>query len=146
MTLNEFKTIWYMEYAHRTWGRLIGAGFAIPAIYFWSRGYFKSAFKPRILVYGTLIGLQGLMGWYMVKSGLEDRFHDPNDVPRVSQYRLAAHLSLAFILYTAFLWSAFEHLLPAEKLAKAATASALRFRRFAHFTKGMVFLTAFSGI
>lgn len=143
MTLSEFKAIWYMEYAHRTWGRLIGAGFAIPAIYFWSRGYFKQALKPRILAYAVLIGLQGLMGWYMVKSGLEDRFHQPNDVPRVSQYRLATHLSLAFILYTAFLWSALDHLLPADKLT--ATATALRFRRFAHITKGMVFLTAFSG-
>lgn len=145
MTLSEFKAIWYMEYAHRTWGRLIGATFALPALYFWSRGYFNSALRSRVLVYGALIGIQGLMGWYMVKSGLEDRFHQPDDVPRVSQYRLAAHLSLAFILYTAFLWTALEYLMPAEKLTKLAKPTALQFRRFAHATKGMVFLTAFSG-
>lgn len=145
MTLSEFKAIWYMEYAHRTWGRLIGAGFAIPAIYFWSRGYLKAGMKPRVLVYGTLIGVQGLMGWYMVKSGLENRFHEPADIPRVSQYRLATHLSLAFLLYTAFLWSALDHLIPAQKLRQVATSSALRFRRLAHSTKAMVFLTAISG-
>lgn len=145
MTLSEFKTIWFMEYAHRTWGRLIGAFFALPAAYFWYRGYFDKAMKPKVLVYGALIGIQGLMGWYMVKSGLEDRFHEPDDVPRVSQYRLASHLTFAFVLYTAFLWSALDHLMPADKLKAIATKSALRFRTFAHATKGMIFLTALSG-
>lgn len=144
MTLKEFKFIFFMEYAHRMWGRFIGAAFAIPAIYFWSRGYFARPMKRRVLVYGTLISLQGLMGWYMVKSGLEDRFNNPNDVPRVSQYRLASHLSLAFFLYAALLWSSLHHLLPAEKL-KTLTKPTAAFRRLAHATKGMVFLTAVSG-
>lgn len=151
MTLTEFKMIWFMEYAHRTWGRLIGAFFALPAAYFWLGGYLKPGMKPRVLIFGTLIGLQGLMGWYMVKSGLEDRFNNPEDVPRVSQYRLAAHLSLAFLLYTGFLWSAFDHVLPAETLTvhgnyrAIASKAALRFRGLAHATKGMIFLTALSG-
>lgn len=145
MTLSEFKTIWYMEYAHRTWGRLIGAFYALPAAYFWYRGYLTRAMRPRILVYGALIGVQGLMGWYMVKSGLEDRFHQPEDVPRVSQYRLASHLTFAFILYAAFLWSALDHLLPAQTLKSAASKAALRFRKLTHVTKGLVFLTAISG-
>lgn len=88
------------------------------------------------------------MGWYMVKSGLEDRFHGESDVPRVSQYRLAAHLSLAFVLYTLFLWSSFDHLLPAGTIASASKTviqSAKKFRMFAHTCKGMVFLTALSG-
>ena len=85
------------------------------------------------------------MGWYMVRSGLEDRFHGQSDVPRVSQYRLAAHLSLAFILYTLLLWSALDHLLPAQKLAGAVTSSARKFRWLTHTCKGMVFLTAVSG-
>lgn len=144
MTLEEFKFIFWMEYGHRMWGRCIGAFFALPAAYFWSRGYFNRAMKIRVGIFGTLIGMQGLMGWYMVKSGLEDRFHGENDVPRVSQYRLAAHLSFAFVLYTLFLWSAFDHLLPAQKLQQI-TSSALRFRKLAHVTKGMVFLTALSG-
>ena len=84
------------------------------------------------------------MGWYMVKSGLEDRFPTQNDVVRVSQYRLASHLTLAFLLYTGFLWSALDHLIPAQKLAEV-TKSARRFRGLAHASKGLVFLTALSG-
>ncbi|XP_030756700.1 cytochrome c oxidase assembly protein COX15 homolog [Sitophilus oryzae] len=148
MTLSEFKFIWHMEYGHRQWGRLIGVVFLIPAVYFWARGRFTPALKKRVLAFGALIGLQGLMGWYMVKSGLEERFHGENDVPRVSQYRLASHLSLAFVLYTLLLWSAFNELLPAETL-KVSTDAVLKatrkFRMFAHTTKGMVFLTAVSG-
>ncbi|XP_030746380.1 cytochrome c oxidase assembly protein COX15 homolog [Sitophilus oryzae] len=148
MTLSEFKFIWHMEYGHRQWGRLIGAVFLIPAVYFWARGRFTPALKKRVLAFGALIGLQGLMGWYMVKSGLEERFHGENDVPRVSQYRLASHLSLAFVLYTLLLWSAFNELLPAETLRVSTDAvlkATRKFRMFAHTTKGMVFLTAVSG-
>ncbi|XP_050293957.1 cytochrome c oxidase assembly protein COX15 homolog [Anthonomus grandis grandis] len=148
ITLSEFKFIWHMEYGHRQWGRLIGAVFLLPAAYFWAKGRLTPAMKKRILAFGTLIGAQGLMGWYMVKSGLEDRFHEQSDVPRVSQYRLASHLGLAFLLYTLFLWSALDHLLPAEKIRidSATVLKATRkFRMYAHMTKGMVFLTAISG-
>lgn len=144
MTLEEFKFIFWMEYGHRMWGRTIGAFFALPAAYFWYKGYFQKGMKMRVGIFGALIGMQGLMGWYMVKSGLEDRFNGENDVPRVSQYRLAAHLSMAFILYTLFLWSALDHLLPAQKLEQI-TSLALRFKKLAHVSKGMVFLTALSG-
>lgn len=144
MTLKEFKFIWHMEYGHRMWGRAIGAFYAIPAAYFWFSGYFPRAMKFRVLAFGALIGAQGLMGWYMVKSGLEDRFHEANDVPRVSQYRLAAHLSFAFVLYTLFLWSSLGILLPAQRMA-TVTKQMARFRMLAHTTKGMVFLTALSG-
>ncbi|XP_046385485.1 cytochrome c oxidase assembly protein COX15 homolog [Ischnura elegans] len=143
ITLEDFKWIWWMEYFHRTWGRTIGAAFYIPAAIFWAKGWLNKGMKIRVAVFGTLLACQGLMGWYMVKSGLEDRFHKESDVPRVSQYRLAAHLSLAFVLYTLFLWSALDHLLPAK--AVAATVSNRRFRMFAHACKGMVFLTAISG-
>lgn len=82
------------------------------------------------------------MGWYMVKSGLEDRFQGEMDVPRVSQYRLAAHLSMAFILYSLFITTALEQLLPAQAgVAKVARG----FKALAHTTKGFVFLTAVSG-
>lgn len=145
MTVSEFKFIFFMEYAHRMWGRCIGAAFAIPAVYFWSRGYFSRTLKTRVLIFGTLIGMQGLMGWYMVKSGLENRFHRPEDVPRVSQYRLAAHLTLAFILYSGFLWSALDNISPAQTLTSAVTKSTMNFRRLAFATKGMVFLTALTG-
>jgi Uncharacterized protein required for cytochrome oxidase assembly len=81
----------------------------------------------------------------MVQSGLEDRFHGESDVPRVSQYRLAAHLSLAFLLYTLMLWSALDHLIPAQKLTSAVTSSARRFRWLTHSCKGMIFFTALTG-
>jgi heme a synthase len=145
MTLKEFKFIWQMEYGHRMWGRAIGAFYALPAAYFWTKGYFSRSMKARVLAFGALIGVQGLMGWYMVKSGLEDRFQGENDVPRVSQYRLATHLSFAFVLYSLFLWSALDNLMPAQTLKTQLTNATRRFRKFAHATKGMIFLTALSG-
>ncbi|XP_033340830.1 heme A synthase COX15 [Megalopta genalis] len=153
MTLEEFKRIWWMEYLHRMWGRLIGGVFIVPATYFWAKGMLSLAMKIRVAALGSLIGLQGLMGWYMVKSGLEDRFVDPSDVPRVSQYRLAAHLGMAFIIYTGFLYNALSYLSPAEKLDLSALNVNItdikqklkRFRMIVHSTKGLVFLTALSG-
>lgn len=128
------------------WGRAIGAFFALPAAYFWYRGYLNRSMKIRTIIFGALIGAQGLMGWYMVKSGLEnERFQGPNDVPRVSQYRLASHLTFAFVLYALFLWNAFDILLPAQKMVGAVTKASGRFRALAHTTKGMIFLTALSG-
>lgn len=144
ITLEEFKFIYMMEYMHRMWGRAIGAFFLIPATYFWKKGYFCAKTKKMVLVLGTLIGLQGLMGWYMVKSGLENRFDSPNDVPRVSQYRLASHLAAAFVLYSLFLSNAMSKLIPADKMVSIGKR-ALNIKRLSHLTKGMVFLTAISG-
>lgn len=85
------------------------------------------------------------MGWYMVKSGLEDRFQGPADVPRVSQYRLAAHLSLAFVLYAGLLGGALRVLRPfppgtLSKLRALGGVTAL-----AHSVKALAFVTAVSG-
>jgi cytochrome c oxidase assembly protein subunit 15 len=99
--------------------------------------------KKRVVVLGTLLACQGLLGWYMVKSGLEDRFDGPSDVPRVSQYRLAAHLGSAFVLYSYLLWSALDLLLPVQPVE--ITKQFKKFRGFAHGCKGLVFLTAISG-
>lgn len=147
ITLEEFKRIWWMEYLHRMWGRCIGAAFFIPASVFWYKGYFNAAMKKRVGLFGTLIACQGLLGWYMVKSGLEDRFHTQSDIPRVSQYRLASHLSMAFLLYSGLLWTALDQLLPANalKLTDANRTSLLRLKRFAYMTKGFIFVTALSG-
>ncbi|KAK4313354.1 hypothetical protein Pmani_015308 [Petrolisthes manimaculis] len=143
--LQEFKFIWWMEYGHRQWGRTIGTVFLLPAAYFWHKGWFTRVLKKRVVLCGTLIGLQGLLGWYMVKSGLEkERFQEPSDIPRVSQYRLASHLGMAFVLYSLFLWNGLEVTFPAQKL-KQITSQARNFRKFAHVTKGWVFLTALSG-
>ncbi|XP_032516942.2 cytochrome c oxidase assembly protein COX15 homolog isoform X2 [Danaus plexippus] len=145
LTLSEFKWIWYMEYAHRTWGRLIGASVFIPAAVFWAKGWFDKAMKIRVSAYCALVAAQGLMGWYMVKSGLEDRFQGPSDVPRVSQYRLAAHLSLAFILYSGLLAGALRVLRPFPKGALVRIKELAAVTGLAHAVKAMAFFTAVSG-
>ncbi|KAK4883514.1 hypothetical protein RN001_006833 [Aquatica leii] len=148
MTLSEFKWIWHMEYGHRMWGRAIGAVFLLPATYLWIKGAFAKPMKIRVFAFGSLILAQGLMGWYMVRSGLENKFEGESDVVRVSQYRLASHLGLAFVLYSLLLWSSLDHLLPAQTLSTVnenIIKSARKFRMFAHSCKGMVFFTAVSG-
>ncbi|XP_033251563.1 cytochrome c oxidase assembly protein COX15 homolog isoform X2 [Drosophila miranda] len=126
------------------WGRAIGGFFLVPAAYFWKKGYFCPKTKNSVLLLGTLIGLPGLMGWYMVKSGLENRFEDQNDVPRVSQYRLASHLAAAFVLYALSLSQAMSKLFPSEPFVVKAK-KAFNIKGLSHMTKGMVFLTAISG-
>ncbi|XP_006880100.1 PREDICTED: cytochrome c oxidase assembly protein COX15 homolog [Elephantulus edwardii] len=142
MTLAEFKFIWYMEYSHRMWGRLVGLAYVLPAAYFWRKGWLNRGLKGRVLALCGLVCFQGLLGWYMVKSGLEEK-PDSHDIPRVSQYRLAAHLGSALVLYCASLWTSLSLLLPQHKLVE--THQLLRLRRFAHGTAGLVFFTALSG-
>nr|KAF6425202.1 hypothetical protein HJG59_009250 [Molossus molossus] len=142
MTLAEFKFIWYMEYSHRMWGRLVGLAYILPAAYFWRKGWLSRSMKGRVLALCGLVCFQGLLGWYMVKSGLEEK-PDSHDIPRVSQYRLAAHLGSALVLYCASLWTSLSLLLPQHKLPE--TRQLLWLRRFAHGTTGLVFLTALSG-
>ncbi|ODM89273.1 Cytochrome c oxidase assembly protein COX15 [Orchesella cincta] len=143
ISLDDFKTIWRMEYLHRMWGRGIGAVFYIPAGIMWYKGFFSKVMKRRVVILGALLAFQGLLGWYMVKSGLEDRFHGESDTPRVSQYRLAAHLGSAFVLYSLFLSTALGKLAPPQTFER--TEAILRFRKVAHCAKGLVFLTAISG-
>ena len=99
MSLDEFKRIFWVEYAHRVAGRIVAVTFLLPFLYFQFRGYFTGAMSRRLIAVFLLGGLQGLLGWYMVKSGLVDD-------PSVSQYRLTAHLSLAVFLYAYILWLA----------------------------------------
>ncbi|KAM4852771.1 heme A synthase COX15 isoform 1-T1 [Thomomys bottae] len=142
MTLAEFKFIWYMEYSHRMWGRVVGLAYILPAAYFWRKGWLSHSMKGRVLALCSLVCFQGLLGWYMVKSGLEEK-PDSSDIPRVSQYRLAAHLGSALVLYGASLWTSLSLLLPRHKLPE--TRQLLWLRRFASGTAGLVFLTALSG-
>ncbi len=100
-TVPEFREIFWLEYIHRLWGRLIGLVFALPLAWFWWRGALNAHLKPRLLALLVLGGLQGAMGWAMVASGLVDR-------PSVSHYRLAAHLLLAIVLYAYTVWLILE--------------------------------------
>lgn len=99
MSLEEFKTIFWFEYWHRVLGRLIGIAFLIPFVYFALRRRIERRLYPKLATMFVLGGLQGLLGWYMVKSGLVDD-------PHASQYRLTAHLALAFAIYGYMLWTA----------------------------------------
>jgi len=99
MTLQEFKVIFMYEYLHRVLGRLIGLIFIVPFAYFYFSRSISPQLLPKLLLMLFLGGCQGLMGWYMVKSGLVD-------VPHVSQYRLTAHLGLAVLIYGFILWTA----------------------------------------
>lgn len=100
-TVGEFKEIFWLEYIHRVWGRLIGVVFALPLAWFWWRGALNAHLKPRLLALLVAGGLQGALGWAMVASGLIDR-------PSVSHYRLAAHLLLAIALYAYTVWLILE--------------------------------------
>ena len=100
-TVAQFQQIFWLEFTHRLWGRLIGLVFALPLAWFWLRGQIPSALKPRLLALLVLGGLQGVLGWAMVASGLVDR-------PSVSHYRLAAHLILAVALYAYTVWLILE--------------------------------------
>jgi len=147
ITLENFKFIWYMEYGHRMWGRSIGAFFYLPAIGFWAKGMLTPALKKRVLLAGGLLGFQGLLGWYMVKSGLDhNNFLGPCDVPRVSQYRLAAHLSSAVVLFSFLFWNSKEILRPAFKFDPAkVTPAMLNFKKLVVASKALAFITLVSG-
>ncbi len=99
MSLLEFKGIFWLEYLHRLWGRVIGVVFLVPFIVFVACGWVNWHLGIRLLGLFILGGLQGALGWYMVQSGLLDR-------PDVSQYRLAAHLGLALVIIAALFWTA----------------------------------------
>jgi len=97
MSLEAFKYIFYWEYGHRLLGRLIGVMFAVPFFFFLFSGQIEAKLKPKLWLALALGGMQGLMGWYMVKSGLIDE-------PLVSHYRLAAHLCLALTIFAYLSW------------------------------------------
>ena len=112
MTVEGFKSIFWWEYFHRLLGRLIGVAFFLPFLYFWLRGRLDRPLGLKLAGIFVLGGLQGAMGWYMVKSGLVDD-------PRVSQFRLTAHLGLALLIHASMFWVAHQILRPAPSGAPA---------------------------
>jgi cytochrome c oxidase assembly protein subunit 15 len=99
ISLAEFKTIYWWEWTHRLMGRLIGAAFLLPFLWFLWRGWIAPGLKWRLWAIFALGAAQGVVGWWMVASGLAER-------TSVSQYRLAFHLTLACVIYAAILWTA----------------------------------------
>ena len=113
MDVAAFQSIFWLEYLHRLLGRTIGIVFALPLIIFMAKGYIKAAEWPKYLLMFVLGGMQGVLGWYMVKSGLVD-------VPHVSQYRLTAHLVAAFMIYAYMFWVAMSLLFPSTQSGRHA--------------------------
>jgi cytochrome c oxidase assembly protein subunit 15 len=137
MDLEGFKSIYWFEYSHRILGRLIGIIFFFPMLFFFLKGWVSASLKPKLIAMFILGGLQGLLGWYMVKSGL---VNDPN----VSQYRLTAHLGLALFVYAYILWIGLSLFFQNEDgLNKKSTMDTLK--PFALFLTIFVFVTALSG-
>lgn len=131
MTLGEFRTIYWWEYVHRLWGRLIGAAFLLPLIWFVVRGHVRGRLAWRLAGIFVLGGLQGGLGWYMVQSGLADRVD-------VSPYRLAAHLGLAVVIYALMLWAALD-------LLAARRGGPVMLGRLTRVFVALVFVTMVAG-
>ncbi|KIW04323.1 uncharacterized protein PV09_04615 [Verruconis gallopava] len=155
MTLEEFKQIYFMEWAHRLWGRVIGVTFLIPTVYFIARRRVASHMAWKLVGICGLIGFQGVIGWWMVASGLKDDLFAPGAHPRVSQYRLTVHLGAAFVVYLTMLWNGLSILREHKMLKDPAAAQSLfqklntpPLRRFKVLTVALfalTFTTAMSG-
>ena len=117
MTLNEFKRIYWWEWAHRLLGRVIGAAFLLPLLLFQFRGWIEPGIKWRLWLIFALGALQGGIGWWMVASGLVGRVD-------VAQERLSIHLTMACLILIAVVWTA-RRLAPVTSVASAAVASAI---------------------
>jgi cytochrome c oxidase assembly protein subunit 15 len=136
MSLDEFKGIFFWEYWHRVLGRLIGVVFFLPFAYFLLRRKLEPALVPKLLGIFLLGGMQGAMGWYMVQSGLVDD-------PRVSQYRLTAHLSLAFLIFISMMWVALG--LCAERMRSTADAALKKLQQAGFWLAILVFYMIITG-
>ncbi len=136
MTLDEFKTIFFWEYVHRVWARLVGMVIVVLFGLFLARGWLTKPLGWRFVTLGVLTGAQGALGWFMVMSGLADRTD-------VSQYRLAAHLGLALVIYVVAVWTAAD--LFAERDESVDRPWRFRLRRAAGVLTLLVFATAIAG-
>jgi len=136
MSLSEFKSIFAFEYLHRVLGRLIGLAFLIPFLIFLWQGKIRRPLIPRFVILFILGGLQGLLGWYMVKSGLVN-------IPQVSQYRLTAHLVAAITLYAYILWTAMS-LLTSGRI-EVCNPAARGLKRHGKFVTAIISLMIISG-
>ncbi len=130
-----FKQIFWLEWLHRLWGRLIGLAFLGPLIWLWATGRIERKLLPRLVLLFVLGGLQGAVGWFMVDSGFLP------DTTAVSPYRLVIHLVLALVLYAAIVWTGFEVLRPTPVRLLCGRA----IRRLAALCCALVALTIVAG-
>src|SRR5690348_1735991 len=132
MTLAEFKNIFWWEWAHRLLGRFIGVAYLLPFLYFLWRGALGGELKRRLWLIFGLGALQGAVGWWMVASGLTQR-------TEVSQYRLAAHLILALVIFAAVVWTV------RRVNARPAVGAAPRPKLFSQILLALTFLQIYFG-
>ncbi|KAI6688656.1 hypothetical protein NL676_025484 [Syzygium grande] len=145
MSIEDFKFIYWMEYGHRMWGRALGIMFALPFSYFLRKGYITLRLGLKLSGLFALGAGQGLIGWWMVKSGLEE---PPSEYaqPRVSPYRLAAHLTSAFAIYCGLFWTALSVVMPEPPAESVAwVRGAAKVKRLALPLSLLVGVTAISG-
>jgi len=144
MSLEDFTKIFWMEWAHREWGRAIGLAFGLPYLFFLAKGWLHGRVLRNCTALLAFGGLQGAIGYWMVASGLDAKnFEEHNSVPRVSQYRLAIHLVSAVGIYSALIWKGLELL---ETKAIETNAPALvRLKKLLFLATGVISITAFSG-
>ncbi|MDH3230446.1 MAG: COX15/CtaA family protein [Alphaproteobacteria bacterium] len=133
MDIEGFKTIFWWEYIHRVWGRSIGLVYGLPMFWFLLRGRVERPLVPHLWALLFLGGLQGLIGWWMVKSGFVDR-------DDVSQYRLTVHLGMAIVILGYLLWVAFGLLSRGDREAAPAGL-----RTLSRVMVGVAFVTILSG-
>jgi cytochrome c oxidase assembly protein subunit 15 len=155
MTLSEFKQIYWMEWTHRLWGRVIGFTMVVPTLYFIARRRVAGHTALKLTGICGLIGFQGFLGWWMVKSGLKDDLFADGSHPRVSQYRLAAHLGTAFVAYSSMLLCGLSILRERALLANPSSSISLldtlslpqmrRFRMAVTALTALVLTTVMSG-
>jgi cytochrome c oxidase assembly protein subunit 15 len=136
LSLDEFKQIFWWEYVHRLWGRLIALLFAVPFAWFAVRGDIRREYVPRLLGAFALGGVQGILGWYMVASGFAERTD-------VSQYRLVAHLLMAVAIYAFILWIGLALLFPVIATNQDKQVARLRWATYA--CAALVVVTLASG-
>lgn len=135
MTLDDYKFIYFWEWAHRLLGRVIGLAFALPLAWYWIKGWIPTGYKPRLLALLALGGLQGAFGWFMVRSGLS------GDVTDVSHHWLAIHLLTALFTLAALVWTALD----LRWLAKHPTARPVRFKRLSALVGLILFVQLLLG-
>ena len=145
MTVDEFKFIYFMEWFHRMWGRSLGVIFMAPGAYFLAKGAIPRQARLPVALAGALGAAQGAIGWWMVKSGLVERDPADRSVPRVSAYRLTAHLAAAFSIYSLLLWGGMSSLYPRGEIGPAAARAVSKVRPVAAAAAGIAALTAVSG-
>jgi cytochrome c oxidase assembly protein subunit 15 len=119
MTIDEFKDIYFWEWIHRVIGRFIGLVFVIPFVYFLLRKQLKKSTIKKCLILLAMGGFQGFLGWFMVKSGLVDK-------PDVSHYRLAMHLTTAFLTFAYTFWVALDLIFPSKKQVNTSFRNLIR--------------------